>query len=165
MKHVNRRLFVAGATSTLAGLSWKAQAQAYPSGPIRIVVPYPPGAATDALARMLGQALEPQFNTNFIVENKGGAATQIGTKAIASAKADGQTLGFVDTAFVINPGLFGKALPYDTVRDFVPISLMATAPLVLIAHTAMVTESAGMAQVKEEIRWLLRKVTQSRASA
>ncbi|APW39530.1 twin-arginine translocation pathway signal protein [Rhodoferax koreense] len=137
MKNLTRRLFVAGTSAAMTGISWNACAQAYPSGPVRIVVPYPPGAATDALARMLGQALEPQFGSNFIVENKGGAATQIGTKAIASAKPDGQTLGFVDTAFVINPGLFGKALPYDTLRDFTPISLMATAPLVLIAHTAV----------------------------
>jgi tripartite-type tricarboxylate transporter receptor subunit TctC len=137
MKTLTRRRFVAGTSAGLAAISLGAHAQAFPSAPVRIVVPYPPGAATDALARMLAQALEPQFGVNFIVENKGGAATQIGTKAIASAKADGQTLGFVDTAFVINPGLFGKALPYDTQRDFTPISLMATAPLVLIAHTSV----------------------------
>jgi tripartite-type tricarboxylate transporter receptor subunit TctC len=134
MKNVSRRLFIAGTTAAMAGISWNAHAQGSASGPVRIIVPYPPGAATDALARMLGQALEPQWGTSFIVDNRGGAATQIGTRAIATAKADGQTLGFVDTAFVINPGLFGKALPYDTQRDFAPISLMATAPLVLIVH-------------------------------
>jgi tripartite-type tricarboxylate transporter receptor subunit TctC len=137
MKNITRRLFVAGTTAAAASVSLSAYAQTYPSGPVRIIVPYPPGAATDALARMLGQALEPQFGTTFVIDNRGGAATQIGTRAVGSAKADGQTLGFVDTAFVINPGLFGKALPYDTQRDFVPISLMATAPLVLIVHNSV----------------------------
>jgi tripartite-type tricarboxylate transporter receptor subunit TctC len=154
MKPVNRRSAIANMAAAMAGTPWIAHAQSYPAGPVRIVVPYPPGAATDALARMLGQALEPQFGTTFIVENKGGAATQIGTKAIASAKADGQTLGFVDTAFVINPGLFGKALPYDTQRDFLPISLMATAPLVLIVHTSVpakdIKEFLALAKAKPD---------------
>ncbi len=91
----------------------------------------------DALGRLLGQAFEAQFKQSFIVENKGGGATQVGTKAIASADPDGYTLGFIDTSFVINPGLFGKALPYDTQKDFAPVSLTATAPLVLVVHKSV----------------------------
>lgn len=99
---------------------------------VKVIVPYAPGAATDALARLLCQALEPGLGMSCIVENRGGGGTQIGTKALAAAAPDGRTLGFIDTAFVINPGLFGKSLPYDTRADFVPLSLTATAPFVLL---------------------------------
>lgn len=136
VSRTTRRHFLA-ASAALAGAPHLAFAATCATGPVRIIVPYPPGAATDALARMLGQALETELGCTYIVDNKGGAATQIGTKAIATARPDGQTLGFIDTSFVINPGLFGAALPYDTLKDFVPISLMATAPLVLIAHTSV----------------------------
>jgi tripartite-type tricarboxylate transporter receptor subunit TctC len=102
----------------------------------RIIVPYAPGAATDNLGRIMADLLS-NTGGKYIVENRAGAATQIGTKAVASAAPDGQTLGFIDTAFVINPGLFGSKLPYDTVQDFAPVSLMATAPLVLVAHHSM----------------------------
>lgn len=136
MNHLSRRqalVLAAGATA-----SWYAHAaDPYPHGPVKLTVPYPPGAATDTLARLLGQALERELGAPFVVENKGGAATQIGTKAVADARPDGQTLGFIDTAFVINPGLFGSTLPYDTLRDFVPVSQMATAPLVFVVHSSV----------------------------
>jgi tripartite-type tricarboxylate transporter receptor subunit TctC len=75
------------------------------------------------------------------VENRAGGGTQVGTKAIAAAPADGLTLGFIDTAFVINPGLVGAALPYDTRKDFVPLSLMASAPFVLLVHNSIPAKS------------------------
>lgn len=136
MTHITRRdaLALAG----LGGMPWLASAtEPYPNGPIRVVVPYPPGAATDNLARLLAQSLERELGVNVIVENKGGASTQIGTKSVADAKPDGQTLGFVDTSFVINPGLFGSSLPYDTLRDFQPVSQMAMASLVFIVHNSV----------------------------
>jgi tripartite-type tricarboxylate transporter receptor subunit TctC len=104
---------------------------------VRLIVPYPPGAATDTLGRLMAKALEPVTKRPVVVDNRGGAGTQIGTRAIATSAPDGQTLGFIDTAFVINPGLLGAALPYNTEKDFVPISLMATAPLVLIVHSSV----------------------------
>ena len=131
-----RRLLLGSAAVGLLGPS-AVFAQNYPSGPVKVIVPYPSGAATDNLARLLSQALERDLGGTFFVENKGGGATQIGTKAVAAAAADGQTLGFIDTAFVINPGLFESALPYDTKRDFAPVSLMATAPLMLIVHRSV----------------------------
>ncbi|MDB5857572.1 MAG: twin-arginine translocation pathway signal protein [Ramlibacter sp.] len=103
----------------------------------RIIVPYAPGAATDTLGRIMADLLGTATGTKYIVDNRGGGATQIGTRMVAAAPADGQTLGFIDTAFVINPGLFGAALPYDTRHDFAPISLMATAPLVLVVHSSV----------------------------
>lgn len=107
----------------------------------RVIVPYAPGAATDTLARTMADLLSASGGPRYIVENRPGAATQIATKAVAAAAPDGQTLGFIDTAFVINPGLFGGALPYDTRKDFAPISLMATAPLVLVVHASVPANS------------------------
>ena len=116
-------------------------AQATPAGTLRIIVPYAPGAASDALARIMAQTLDEALGTKSIVENRPGGGAQIGTKAVAMAQPDGLTLGFFDSAFVINPGLFGAALPYDTLRDFVPVSLMAAAPLVLLAHRSVPAEN------------------------
>ena len=103
----------------------------------RVIVPYSPGAATDNLGRIMADLLSGSTGTKYVVENRPGAATQIGTKAVATSTPDGLTLGFTDTAFVINPGLFGSALPYDSRKDFIPVSLMATAPLVLLVHQSV----------------------------
>ena len=127
--------------AAVAGFPLRVFAQAGPGTPVKIIVPYAAGAATDALSRLMAQALEAATGAIYIVDNKGGAGTQIGTKAIAAAAPDGLTLGFIDTAFAINPGLLGNALPYNTERDFVPISLMATAPLVLIVHSSVPARS------------------------
>jgi tripartite-type tricarboxylate transporter receptor subunit TctC len=127
----SRRNFLV--TTTAAALPLPALAQA--NG--RVIVPYAPGAATDNLGRIMAEQLSEATGTKYVVENRAGAATQIGTQAVATAAPDGMTLGFIDTAFVINPGLFGSKLPYDTRRDFTPVSLMATAPLVLVAHKSV----------------------------
>jgi tripartite-type tricarboxylate transporter receptor subunit TctC len=137
----HRRTFLTGLAAWPLGVHVGAAAQPYPSGTVKVIVPYAPGAATDALARMLSQSLEEALGNKFIVENKGGGGTQIGTKAIAAAAPDGLALGFIDTAFVINPGLVGKALPYDTHRDFTPLSLSATAPFVLLVHHAIAAKT------------------------
>ena len=132
---MRRRTFAASLWAS--ALSPAAMAQAYPTGTIKVIVPYAPGAATDALARLMSQALEQALGNKVIVENRAGGGSQIGTKAIASAAPDGLSLGFIDTAFVINPGLVGAALPYDTRKDFTPLSLMATAPFVLLVPSAI----------------------------
>jgi tripartite-type tricarboxylate transporter receptor subunit TctC len=139
MPKTNRRTLILGGAAfpLMASLGAVPRAIADTKPAVRLIVPYPPGAATDTLGRLMAQALEPATKAPVIVDNRGGAGTQIGTRAIATAPPDGQTLGFVDTAFVINPGLLGAALPYDTEKDFAPISLMASAPLVLIVHSAV----------------------------
>jgi tripartite-type tricarboxylate transporter receptor subunit TctC len=134
---IHRRSLITGLAALPLGAPLGAAAQAYPSGTVKVIVPYAPGAATDALARLLSQSLEEALGNKFIVENKGGGGTQVGTQAIAAAAADGLSLGFIDTAFVINPGLIGKALPYDTRKDFTPLSLTATAPFVLLVHNTV----------------------------
>lgn len=143
-----RRLLGLSALAMAAGLPGLSLAQA--TG--RVIVPYAPGAATDTLGRLMAEVLGSGTDTKYIVENRGGGATQIGTKAVATATPDGLTLGFIDTAFVINPGLFGAALPYDTRQDFAPVSLMATAPLVLVVHKSVaangVAEFVAMAKAQ-----------------
>lgn len=122
----------------------RAGAAQYPDKTVRIIVPYPPGGATDNLGRMAAQTLQETLGQSFIVDNKGGAGTTIGTRALAQAAADGYTLGMVDSSFTINPGLLGARLPYDTLKDFTPITLIATAPFVLVTHPSVpVTDLAS----------------------
>jgi tripartite-type tricarboxylate transporter receptor subunit TctC len=86
--------------------------------------------------------LERALGQSFVVDNRGGGASQVGTQAIATAAPDGYTIGVIDSAFVINPGLFAGKLPYDTLKDFAPVSLLATTPLVLVTHPAVAANSA-----------------------
>ena len=117
------------------GLSWLASpavAQEWPSAkPIRIVVAYPPGGSTDLMARLLAQKLAPVLGQTVVVENRPGAAGQIGTAQVAKADADGYTLLFTNAG----PGAVGYALlkspTYHPVRDFAPVATMATMPLVM----------------------------------
>jgi len=109
-----------------------ARAQSWPSRPVRIIVPYPPGGATDIVGRLMAQELGTALGQSFVVENRGGAASITGTQAVASAPADGHVLGVVDTSFLVNPGLFGSRVPYDTQRDFSPVSLLVRAPMALV---------------------------------
>ena len=130
--HRMRRRGLLAAGALLAAAPRNAGAQAYPTHPVRLIVPYPPGGASDLTARLLAQELTTALGQSFVVENRGGAASITGTQAVATAAADGGTLGVVDTAFLVNAGLFGSKLPYDTQRDFTPISLLVRAPLVLV---------------------------------
>src|SRR4051812_35379532 len=96
----------------------EALAQDYPAKPVRVIVPYPPGGATDVLARLLSPRIEQGLKQSFVIDNRGGGASQLGTQAIATAPPDGYTIGLIDSAFTINPGLFAGKLPYDTLKDF-----------------------------------------------
>ena len=135
---ISRRHVLAG-SAALAGtaLAQQARAQDYPTRAVRIVVPYAPGGASDILARHIQPHLERELGQTFIVDNRGGGASQVGTQAIATASPDGYTIGVIDSAFVINPGLFAGKLPYDTKKDFAPVSLLATTPLVLVVHPSV----------------------------
>ena len=111
-----------------------AQAQQYPNRPVRFVVPFPPGGATDVMARTLGARLHESLGQPVVVENRVGAAGAIGSEAVAKAAPDGYTilLGTISThgtSPAVNPNL-----PYDVSRDFTAISLLAHAPLVLLVH-------------------------------
>jgi tripartite-type tricarboxylate transporter receptor subunit TctC len=119
----------------LAGLAGTAAAQdKYPSKPVTLIVPQAPGGANDAIARIVAQKLTEQTGQQFIVDNKPGAGGNIGTAAAAKAKPDGYTLLLtVNSAHVINPSLY-KSTGFDPVKDFEPITPVATAGYVLVAN-------------------------------
>src|SRR3954470_24340862 len=143
MHLLNRRRMLTGAAAVAAApLPRMAFGQDYPQRPVRMIVPYAPGGASDILARLIQPHLDREFGQTFIVDNRGGGASQVGTQAIATATPDGYTIGVIDSAFVINPGLFAGKLPYDTLKDFAAVSLVATAPLVLVAHPSLDAKTA-----------------------
>jgi len=111
-----------------------------PTRAIRIVVPYVPGGGTDTLTRLIGPFVSEEFGQQVIVENRPGGSSTIGTQAVARAAPDGEMIGMIDAAFLINPSLLGT-LPYDTLKDFAPISLVALSPLVLAVHPQLPVKS------------------------
>ena len=127
-----------------------AYAQSYPSKPIRFIVPFPPGGGNDLLARELAQYLAEPLGQTVIVDNRPGASTIIGTELAAKAPADGHTLFMGNNSTLcINPNLY-KKLPYDAVKDFAPISLLAGEMFNLMARVKMVHipyKGAGPAMV------------------
>jgi len=119
-----------------------AAAQTWPSKPLRIVVPYPPGGANDIVARALQPALAASLGQAIVIENRGGGATQLGTEAVARSAPDGTTFLLTNIALGANPSLFAK-LPYDTVKDLAPITLISTVPLVLVVHPSVPAKSTA----------------------
>lgn len=141
MNATRRALCILAALSTVGAVP--AQAEDWPSRPIRIVVPYPAGGNADSAARALAEAVGPHLKQTFIVDNRPGASTIIGTDAIARAPADGYTIGLVTDSHAINQAMsqmpkateiLGAKVPYDAIRDFVPISGVALVPLVMVIH-------------------------------
>ena len=134
----SRPRFLAAITGAmvLTTLPAGAYAQAWPNAPVRIMVPFAPGALTDLAARNIAAELSLQLGQQFVVENKGGAAGTIGTAEVAKAKPDGQTLVFTDSSLTISPGLY-KSLPYDVLRDLTPITIPVEAPAVIVARTGL----------------------------
>jgi tripartite-type tricarboxylate transporter receptor subunit TctC len=129
---MNRRTALAAAAA-LALASPLAQAQAWPSKPIRILVGVTTGGTTDTLARFLGQEMAKELGQPVIVENRVGAGGNIAAEAAARAPADGHTLLFVNTSHSVNMGLYGPRVPYDAVKDFTPVTQVSTGPAVLVA--------------------------------
>jgi tripartite-type tricarboxylate transporter receptor subunit TctC len=122
-----------GAAGLSLGLGREAAAQ-YPDKPVKLIVPYPPGATNDLLGRVLAEPLAKELGQPVIVDNKGGAATAIGATAAANAPADGYTLLLgTGTTFSLNP-LLKKGLAYDTDRDFRMVSIIAEVPIVFIVN-------------------------------
>ena len=117
-----------------------ALAQAWPGKPIHFIVPVAPGGAIDALVRQIGQRLTAAWGQPVIVDNKPGAGTVIGTDALARAAPDGYTFGFVISSHLANPSLYAK-LPYDTEKDFAPVNLLVTGPLVVVVNTSLPVSS------------------------
>jgi len=110
-------------------------AQAWPTKPVKFVVPFPPGGSVDPLARILGARLADSLGQQFIVENKTGAGGSIGTAFVARSAPDGYTYVVVFDTHAVNPALIPN-LPYDTVNDFAPVMLVGTAPMAIVANVA-----------------------------
>jgi len=131
-ENIRRSALAAACAGILACLLAPAEA-AYPDRPISLVVPFAPGGPTDIIARILSIALSNSLGQQVIVDNRGGAAGNIGMGQVARATPDGYTLLLSSTAIAVNPALF-KSLPYDPIKDFAPISELVNAPNVLVVR-------------------------------
>lgn len=132
-----------GALLGTAGAAAWAQGAAvsYPGKPIRLVLPYPPGGGTDTIARPLAQRLSDSLGQQVVVDNRGGAGGNIGMEMVARSAPDGYTIVLAITAqLAVNVSLF-KKLPYDPVRDYAPITLLATGPYLLVVHPSLPVKS------------------------
>jgi tripartite-type tricarboxylate transporter receptor subunit TctC len=132
-----KRISLAVAASALALC---AHAQPYPSKPIKIIVPFGPGGFTDVAARIVQKELAPVIGQPIVIENKPGAGSTIGTTDVARAQPDGYTLVMISTTHVISPHLY-KAMPYDALRDFTPVTKLAEGPYVLVTHPSLPVKS------------------------
>jgi tripartite-type tricarboxylate transporter receptor subunit TctC len=144
---IDRRAFLhlaARAGIVLPGTAWMASAQAdsYPSRPVRWVVPYAAGGATDVLSRLICQRLAERLGQPFIVENKPGAGSNIGTQAVIGSPPDGYTLLLTSTANTINAS-FDPSLPYDFAKSIVPVAGIARIPLVLVVNNDLPVRSVA----------------------
>ena len=113
--------------------SLNTNAQDYPTRPIRMIVPVPPGGSTDTLARIIGTKLSESLGQQVVIENRPGGGGNIAFGIAAKAPADGYTILMVASQFVVNPGLYAK-VPYDPIKDFAPITYIASAPSLLVAN-------------------------------
>ena len=113
-----------------------AQAQTWPSKPLRLVMPYPPGGGGDLVVRPLVDKLNQALGQTVVVDYKPGANTIIGTEITAKAAPDGHTIGFITDSHSINP-VFRRNLPYDSISDFAPITSLVTVPMVLVTHPSV----------------------------
>ncbi|NBS65847.1 MAG: tripartite tricarboxylate transporter substrate binding protein, partial [Betaproteobacteria bacterium] len=136
--HANptRRRLLASLGGAALATGGVVQAQpAFPSRPIRVIVPYGTGGGTDILIRMLAPAVGASLGQSIVIENRPGAGSVLGTEMVARSPADGYTLLAVDSAILTNPGL--RKLPFDTKRDLAGVTMMATAPVILVVHPSV----------------------------
>jgi tripartite-type tricarboxylate transporter receptor subunit TctC len=135
-----KRLLAAGAGFAFVIFSGALPAQGYPAKPIRVVVPYAPGGATDLTARLVGQKMQEAMKQNVLVDNRPGAGGVIGTDIVAKAAPDGYTvLIAVPAEIAILPHL--QKMPYNVARDLAPVSLAAVTPLILVVHPSLPVRS------------------------
>jgi tripartite-type tricarboxylate transporter receptor subunit TctC len=117
-----------------------ADRQTYPARPVRLIVPFAPGGPNDIMARIVAQKFSESMGQQVVVDNRAGASGIVGTELAAQAAPDGYTLLMMSLTFAVNPSLFRK-LPYDTHRDFTPVTLVASAPLMLVVHPSVGAKS------------------------
>src|SRR5436190_17389029 len=133
MPSIHRRTALLGALAAPLAAR-RAAAAAYPTRPIRLIVPYAPGGGADAVARIIAKLAGASMGQSIVVENKGGAGSIVGTDMVAKAAPDGYTLLLGQSGPIsINPAVY-KSLPYDPVKDFVPITMTTAYPYILVIH-------------------------------
>ena len=136
----------------LASLAAPSLAQTFPDKPIRVVVPFAPGGGTDNLIRVIAPSVGASLGQQLVIENRPGGGSNIGTEIVAKAPGDGYTVLVTDLAFVVNPGLFKSKMPFDTVKSFTGVSMLATAPVLLVTHPSVpakdLKELLALARVK-----------------
>ena len=136
--------------AVLLALSVPAAAQDYPTKPIRLIIPFPPGGSNDVVGRMIALQLGERLGRQVIVDNRGGAGGIIGTEAASKAAPDGYTLLIISIAHAVSPWLY--KLQYDPIKSFVPVSILASGPNVLVVHPSLgvhsVTELIALAKEK-----------------
>jgi len=143
MRHFVRQLCRVALLSSLLGITASnAMAQAYPNKPIKLIVPFAPGGFTDVVARILGQKLSISLGQPFVIENKAGAGSTIGTDFVAKAAPDGYTLVMVSTTHVISPAIYAK-LPYDPIKSFTPVSKLVDSAYVLMVNPKVPVNSVA----------------------
>lgn len=144
-----KSVWLAATAMLLAG---SAAAQAFPDKPIKLIVPYAPGGGTDISARAIAKHVSEGLKQPVVIENRPGAGTTLGTAAVAKAPADGYTLIYGSVTHTIAPALYGDRLQYDAVKDFTPITQIATFPFVVVARPSLnvstVKELVAAAKVK-----------------
>src|SRR4249920_2474806 len=131
---IRRREFIAllgGAVTILPAAG--GAAETFPTRPIRLIVPFPPAGGTDIVGRALGQKLHESLGQPVVIDNRSGAGGTLGTALAAKSAPDGYTLLLVPTSHVINPSIYAK-LPYDTEKDFAPITMVASAAILMAVH-------------------------------
>jgi len=137
---VSRRRAIGAIAAGMSGLTVGVQAQQYPTRPLRIISPNPPGGGVDNGARMVAEILRKALGQPVVVENKAGGNTSIGTLAVARSAPDGYTMLFTSDAYVVLP-LITTKLPYDIAKDFVPVASLAYAPYLMLIHPSIPVNS------------------------
>ncbi len=127
---------LAAASIAIAPGALLAQSDAYPSKPVRFILPFPPGGGTDILGRLISEQLATRLGQPVVIENRGGAGGNVGAEAAARSAPDGYTIVLVAPSLAISPSLY-KKLAYDPVKDFAPVSLVATVPNVMVTNPSI----------------------------
>jgi tripartite-type tricarboxylate transporter receptor subunit TctC len=137
---IDLRILTAIALAAIAGAATSAESN-YPTRPVRLIVGYPPGGSTDIAARLIAQKLTPVFSQNVIVDNRAGASGLIGAGIVAKAEPDGHTLAFAASPEAAIYRALVKNPPYDSLKDFQPVTLVGRVPFMLVAHPSVAANS------------------------
>jgi tripartite-type tricarboxylate transporter receptor subunit TctC len=135
-----KRTLVRALAALLCTASMSIHAQSYPTKPVRLIIPFPPGGSNDVMGRMYGQQLSERLGQQVVIDNRGGAGSVIGTEAAARSAPDGYTLLLVSIAYAFAPAMY-KSVPYDPAKAFAPIGMIGSGPVVLVVHPSLPVNS------------------------